>query len=176
MAQTKAHIKATNKYIAKAYDRVNLTMPKGDKERVRAYAESKGLSLNAYINKLIKMLFQFQKIIMIIHYYIAHKKSCLSKSYNCIQLYDSTDRMSSMFLSVFCDRLCNNSMLSRMPETSGSPGYFPPPSKPAASFTSFVFSFRYSLMYAEISGVWNGTSPKISRNSAVSSVNSWSST
>ena len=54
MAQTKAHIKATNKYIAKAYDRVNLTMPKGDKERVRAYAESKGLSLNVYINKLIK--------------------------------------------------------------------------------------------------------------------------
>lgn len=54
MAQTKAHIKATNKYIAKAYDRVNLTMPKGDKERVRAYAESKGISLNAYINKLIK--------------------------------------------------------------------------------------------------------------------------
>ena len=53
MAQSKAHIKATNKYIAKAYDRVNLTLPKGDKDRVRAYAESKGLSLNAYINKLI---------------------------------------------------------------------------------------------------------------------------
>ncbi len=53
MAQSKAHIKATNKYIAKAYDRVNLTLPKGDKERIRAYAEDKGLSLNAYINKLI---------------------------------------------------------------------------------------------------------------------------
>lgn len=53
MTQTKAHIKATNKYIAKAYDRVNLTMPKGDKERVRAYAEAQGMSMNAYINKLI---------------------------------------------------------------------------------------------------------------------------
>lgn len=54
MPQSKAHIKATNKYIAKAYDRVNLTLPKGEKEVIKAYAESQGLSLNAYINKLIQ--------------------------------------------------------------------------------------------------------------------------
>lgn len=44
---------AKNKYNEKAYDRVNLTMPKGQKEVVRQFAESKGLSLNGYINKLI---------------------------------------------------------------------------------------------------------------------------
>lgn len=43
-----------NKYNLKAYDRVNLTLPKGMKEEVRKYAESKGLSLNGYINKLIE--------------------------------------------------------------------------------------------------------------------------
>lgn len=53
MPQSKAHIKATNKYISKAYDRVNLTLPKGKKEKVRKHAESKGMSLNAYINALI---------------------------------------------------------------------------------------------------------------------------
>ena len=53
MAQSKAHIKATNKYISKAYDRVNLTLPKGQKEIIREYAESHGMSLNGYINKLI---------------------------------------------------------------------------------------------------------------------------
>lgn len=53
MAQSKAHIKASNKYNAKAYDRVSLMLPKGKKETVREYAESKGLSLNGYINKLI---------------------------------------------------------------------------------------------------------------------------
>lgn len=44
---------AKNKYNEKAYDRVNLTMPKGQKETVRQFAESQGLSLNGYINKLI---------------------------------------------------------------------------------------------------------------------------
>lgn len=53
MAQSKAHIKASNKYNAKAYDRVSLMLPRGKKEVVREYAESKGLSLNGYINKLI---------------------------------------------------------------------------------------------------------------------------
>lgn len=53
MAQSKAHIRASNRYNAKAYDRVSLMLPKGKRETVREYAESKGLSLNGYINKLI---------------------------------------------------------------------------------------------------------------------------
>ena len=43
-----------NTFIAKAYDRINLTVPKGDKEKIQAHAESKGQSVNAYINRLIR--------------------------------------------------------------------------------------------------------------------------
>lgn len=42
-----------NKYIAKAYDRINLTMPKGDKDKIRAHAESRGESVNAFIARAI---------------------------------------------------------------------------------------------------------------------------
>ena len=49
----KASTASKNKYNEKAYDRVNLTMKKGYKEKVKAHAEAQGLSLNGYINKLI---------------------------------------------------------------------------------------------------------------------------
>ena len=42
-----------NKYISKAYDRVNLTMPKGRKEEVRTHAEAHGESVNGFINRAI---------------------------------------------------------------------------------------------------------------------------
>ena len=42
-----------NKYIAKAYDRVNLTMPKGKKEIVQAHAEARKESVNGFINRAI---------------------------------------------------------------------------------------------------------------------------
>lgn len=42
-----------NKWIAKTYDRVNLTMPKGKKEIIQAHAEAQGESVNSYINKAI---------------------------------------------------------------------------------------------------------------------------
>jgi len=51
---SKETTKYKNDFINKAYDRVNLTLPKGMKEEVRKYAESKGLSLNGFINKLIE--------------------------------------------------------------------------------------------------------------------------
>lgn len=43
-----------NKYNAKAYDRVNLVVLKGQKEQIQKYAEEHGMSLNRYINSLIK--------------------------------------------------------------------------------------------------------------------------
>ena len=49
----KASTKAQNKYIAKAYDRVNLTMPKGKKDAVQAHATQYGESVNAFINRAI---------------------------------------------------------------------------------------------------------------------------
>lgn len=43
-----------NEFIAGAYDRINLTVPKGDRKKIKAHAQSKGESVNAYINRLIK--------------------------------------------------------------------------------------------------------------------------
>lgn len=42
-----------NKYKRKAYDRIALEVKKGQKEIIKARAESQGLSLQGYINKLI---------------------------------------------------------------------------------------------------------------------------
>lgn len=53
MAYTKAQNKATQKYQAKAYDRLAIRVKKGDADKIKAYAESRGMSLNGYINKLI---------------------------------------------------------------------------------------------------------------------------
>lgn len=49
----KASTKAQNKYISKAYDRINLTVPKGKKDVIKAQAEQQGESVNSYINKAI---------------------------------------------------------------------------------------------------------------------------
>jgi uncharacterized protein (DUF1778 family) len=49
----KAQTRATNKYIAKAYDRINLTVARGDKEIIKAHAESMGESVNAFIGRAI---------------------------------------------------------------------------------------------------------------------------
>ena len=45
-----AHV---NKYIEKAYDRINLTVPKGQKDIIKEFAEANGESVNGYINRLI---------------------------------------------------------------------------------------------------------------------------
>ena len=45
--------KYKNDYIKLSYDRVNLTMPKGKKETVKAAATASGMSLNEYINAAI---------------------------------------------------------------------------------------------------------------------------
>lgn len=42
-----------NSFIAQAYDRINLTVPKGQKDAIKAHAEKQGESVNAYINRLI---------------------------------------------------------------------------------------------------------------------------
>ena len=47
-----------NKYNAKAYDRINLTMPKGKKEVIQNHAEERGESTNAFINRAINETMQ----------------------------------------------------------------------------------------------------------------------
>lgn len=54
MPVSKAQQKATNKWIEKAYDRINLTVPKGQKEVIKAHAEAQGESVNGFINRAIE--------------------------------------------------------------------------------------------------------------------------
>ena len=49
----KPRTKAQNKYIAKKYDRINLTIEKGEKEVLQAYAAARGESVNGFINRAI---------------------------------------------------------------------------------------------------------------------------
>ena len=53
MAISKSQQKATNKWIANNYDRVNLTVPKGKKDIIKAHAESRGESVNSFINRAV---------------------------------------------------------------------------------------------------------------------------
>lgn len=53
MGASKAQIKANNKWMAKAYDRINLTTPKGSKEAIQAHAAAQGESTNGFINRAI---------------------------------------------------------------------------------------------------------------------------
>lgn len=53
MPASKAHIKATNKWMAKAYDRINLTVPKGQKETIQTYAAARNESVNGFIGRAI---------------------------------------------------------------------------------------------------------------------------
>lgn len=43
-----------NDFIAKNYDRVNLTVPKGDKAKIAAHADKRKESVNGFINRAIK--------------------------------------------------------------------------------------------------------------------------
>lgn len=52
---SKARIDANNRYNDKAYDRINLAIPKGQKATIQHYAEQEGESVNAYAQKAILM-------------------------------------------------------------------------------------------------------------------------
>ncbi len=54
MPASKAQQKAVNKYMAANYDRVNLTLPKGQKETVQTHASACGESVNGFIGRAIK--------------------------------------------------------------------------------------------------------------------------
>lgn len=54
MPVSKAQQKAVNKYMAEKYDRINLVVPKGRRDELRAQAEAAGKSLNSYLIGLIQ--------------------------------------------------------------------------------------------------------------------------
>ena len=54
MPVSKAQQKAVNKYMSENYDRINLTVPKGQKEIINAHAEAHSESVNGFINRAIE--------------------------------------------------------------------------------------------------------------------------
>lgn len=50
MAEKKRKAEWQNRYISKNYDRINLTVPKGQKATIEAAAKAEGLSVNGYIH------------------------------------------------------------------------------------------------------------------------------
>ena len=61
MALTEAQKKAKAKYIAKAYDRIELKVKKGRKDLIKAHAESKGESINGFVNRAINETMEREK-------------------------------------------------------------------------------------------------------------------
>lgn len=53
MEDRKRKAKWQNDYIAKTYDRINLTVPKGNKATISTHAASGNESVNAFINRAI---------------------------------------------------------------------------------------------------------------------------
>ena len=53
MTVSKAQQKAVHKYVKANYDRVELTLPKGKKDVIKAHAEARGESVNAFIGRAI---------------------------------------------------------------------------------------------------------------------------
>ena len=52
-AVRKSQQQAVNRYISEHYDRINLTLPQGQKEVIRAFAEKSGESVNSFIARAI---------------------------------------------------------------------------------------------------------------------------
>ena len=53
MAISEARHRANEKWNAKAYDEIKVRVPKGDKEKIQAYAQENGETVNGFINRLI---------------------------------------------------------------------------------------------------------------------------
>ena len=53
MPTTKAQQRAVNKYMKENYDEIKVRTEKGQKDRIKAHAESQGESVNAFINRAI---------------------------------------------------------------------------------------------------------------------------
>ena len=53
MAVSKAQQRATNKYKKTNYDRLELVVPKGQKDAIKAHAEARGESVNGFVSRAI---------------------------------------------------------------------------------------------------------------------------
>ena len=53
MPVSKRQQASVNKYVKANYDRINVTMPKGQREVIKAHADAHSESVNAFINRAI---------------------------------------------------------------------------------------------------------------------------
>jgi predicted exporter len=53
MAKTEAQRAANRRYMAKAYDRLNTLVIKGNKDKIKAHAAKRGETINGFINRAI---------------------------------------------------------------------------------------------------------------------------
>ena len=54
MAISKAHQKATAKYVKQNYDEIKVRVKSGEKEMIKQHADSRGETVNGFINRAIK--------------------------------------------------------------------------------------------------------------------------
>lgn len=53
MPASKAQQKAVAKYMKANYDELKIRVPKGDKDKIKAFAEAQGESINAFVKRAI---------------------------------------------------------------------------------------------------------------------------
>lgn len=53
MTVSKKQQASVNKYVKNNYDRINVTMPKGQKDIIKEHAGARGESVNGFINRAI---------------------------------------------------------------------------------------------------------------------------
>ncbi len=61
MAVSKAQQKAVSKYMKENYDEVKIRVPKGQKDTIKNHAESRGESVNGFINRAINEAMEREK-------------------------------------------------------------------------------------------------------------------
>ena len=53
MPVTKAQQRAVSKYMKANYDEIKIRLPKGEKDRIKAFADAQGESVNAFICRVV---------------------------------------------------------------------------------------------------------------------------
>ncbi len=61
MPVSKAQQAAVNRYVKEKYDRVLLTMPKGQKDEIKVHAAARGESVNGFITRAISETMEREK-------------------------------------------------------------------------------------------------------------------
>ena len=61
MPYSEAQKRASRKYKEKAYDRLEISVPKGRKDEIKAFAEREGESLNGYVVRAVDWRMEYDE-------------------------------------------------------------------------------------------------------------------